>query len=186
MPDSYLIDGYNLIHALGFLPGPRQPKALEQARARFFEFLKASLHQDEAAHTTIVFDAQKGPRHMAREQRRHGMHVRFAPRQQSADDLIETLIDEHPRPDRLIVISNDVRLQQAAQRRGACAWTHGQFLDFLDTRRAGPARGETAADDRPAEAMSDEEKEHWRREFAELEQDPELKEFFDLDRFEDE
>ncbi len=185
MADSYLIDGYNLIHALGLIDRPIVPHSLEQSRRRLLDFLKASFAESEAAHITIVFDAKRAPPRVARQQTVHGMHVQFAPKKQSADDLIETLIDEHPRPLRLIVISNDMRLQQAAQRRGARAWTDAALLDFLERRSTAAQPSESPADERQPDAMSDADKEHWRKEFEGLEHDPELKEFFEIDRFED-
>ncbi len=42
----------------------------------------------------------------------------------------------------------------------------------------------TPADDEKRETMSVEEMKRWMLEFGHLQNDPELKEFFDLDRFE--
>jgi hypothetical protein len=91
------------------------------------------------------------------------------------------LIEEAAEPRGLVVVSNDHRLQAAAHRRGAAAWTHDTLLDFLErrqTRAAPPPRPEKA------DSVSPEELQRWMREFGHLQKDPELKEFFDLDRFE--
>jgi predicted RNA-binding protein with PIN domain len=183
MADSYLIDGYNLIHALGLIERQLGTKALAYSRRRLLEFLKESL-EDEAPSVTIVFDAQHAPRHVAREQSLFGMRILFATDAQSADDLIEILIDANQTPATLVVISNDHRLQQAAHHHGARAWSHTDLLDFIDKRRSA-SREKTAPDADEKEPSSSADREHWINEFKSLESDPELREFFDLDRFED-
>ena len=186
MPDSYLIDGYNLIHALGLLAGPVGPYVLEHARRRLLDFLKESFG-DDAAQVSIIFDARKAPPHVARQQTYHGLRLHFAPSNCSADDLIETLIDAHPSPRSLVVFSNDSRLwQHAATSHGARAWTHTLMLDFLE-RRMKPEQPLTSSggEEKSSEPLSSEETSRWLKEFESLEADPELKEFFDLDRFED-
>ncbi len=182
MADSYLIDGYNLIHALGMIQRDLAPGGLEASRRRLLVFLAEAFGAD--ARVTIVFDAQHAPRNISRRQTHHGLHIEFAPAGQSADDRIETLIDEAAEPKTLVVISNDMRLQNAARRRGARSWSHEALLDFLDKRKP-TAQPKPAAD--PAKAngpMSAEEMKGWMEEFGHLQDDPELKEFFDLDRFE--
>src|SRR5436309_6148711 len=94
MAESYLIDGYNLIYALGLIERPLGARALEQSRRRLVDFFKESFDENETKHITIVFDAAHAPRHVPRQQPMYGMLIRFAPKKQSADDLIESLIDE--------------------------------------------------------------------------------------------
>ena len=107
--------------------------------------------------------------------------MHFAPKDQSADDWIETLIDQHAAPRSLIVVSNDMRLQTAAQRAGARGWSHEELLDFVE-RRHKPAE-DSASEVRPSELTPD-EKQRWLKEFEHLESDPALREFFEMDRFE--
>ena len=185
MADSYLIDGYNLIYALGLIERPLGGKALEHSRRRLFDFFKASFDENETKRITIVFDAAHAPPGVPRQQPVHGMLIRFAPKKQTADDVIETLIDEHPSPRALVVVSNDGRLRQAAERKGARSWTHVDLLDFVEKRQTLTESDAAASADDKGAPMSAEEKEHWRRTFESLESDPELKEFFDIDRFED-
>ena len=185
MADAYLIDGYNLIHALGLIDRQLGTVALERSRSRLLDFLKDSFASD-SARVTVVFDARLAPAHLPHQQRHHGILMLFAPKTQTADDLIETLIDTNPSPRALIVISNDTRLQQSAQRRGSRWWSHTDLLDFLDERPAfAKSTGSAKPEEKGPETMSPEEKEHWMKEFQALETDPELKEFFDMDRFED-
>jgi predicted RNA-binding protein with PIN domain len=179
MADSYIIDGYNLIHALGMIQKNMPAGGLDASRRQLLAFL-ARAFGDAASAVTVVFDARHAPRRAARQQQIHGLHVHFAPKNQSADDWIETLIEATPEPRGLVVVSNDHRLQSAAQRRGARAWTHEALLDFLDMQGTPkPAAGT----EEPRPGLTAEEREHWLREFKALESDPELKEFFDLDRF---
>ena len=180
MPDSYVIDGYNLIHALGMIQRHMNPGGLEDSRSKLLAFL-ARAFGTEAAHVRVVFDAKHAPRGVPKQQQRHGLHIHFAPTNQSADDWIEKLIDEESQPRSLIVISNDMRLQNAARHRGARAWSHEALLDFLE-KRAKPAAA--PADDERFDALAPEELKRWLKEFARLESDPELKDFFDHDRFE--
>src|SRR5207249_3119708 len=143
MRDSYLIDGYNLIHALGMIQKQMAPGGLEASRTKLLDFL-AQGFGDDAASCTVVFDAKQAPRGFSRTQEYHGLSIRFAPKLQSADDLIETLIDETAEPKTLVVVSNDARLQNAAKRRGARAWSHEAILDFLEERQAAPPKAAEA------------------------------------------
>ena len=180
MRDSYIIDGYNLIHALGMIQHKMAPGGLEESRRKLLTFL-AERFGDEASYVTIVFDAKHAPRHVSRQQQYHGLHIHFAPKDQSADDWIETLIEDAAQPRHLVVISNDMRLQNAGRHRGARAWSHEALLDFLE-KRAKPTTSAEASE--KTQNLSPEEKKHWLKEFESLESDPELKEFFDLDKFE--
>jgi predicted RNA-binding protein with PIN domain len=182
MPDFYLIDGYNLIHALGMIQRDLPPGGLEESRRRLLVFLAKAF--GNSARVTIIFDAQHAPRNISRLQTHHGLHIEFAPAGQSADDRIETLIEEAAEPAGLVVISNDMRLQNAARRRGARSWSHEGLLDFLDKRQAPAQPGAAAGSEEKAGQVSPEEMKRWMEEFGHLQNDPELKEFFDLDRFE--
>jgi predicted RNA-binding protein with PIN domain len=184
MPDSYLIDGYNLIHAFGMIRKDVGPGGLEASRNQLLQFLADSFGAS-ANQVTVVFDAKHSPRGVSREQSYQGISVQFAPKDQSADDLIEALIDAHAHPRALIVVSNDTRLQNAAARRGARAWSHEKLLDYFDQNSAPGMQPSEPANDK-AGADSPEERDKWRRDFADLENDPELKEFFEQDRFGDE
>jgi uncharacterized protein len=176
---TYLIDGYNLIHALGMIQHNMAPGGLQESRRRLLAFL-ASAFADNAS-VTIVFDAKHAPGGVSRRQSHEGLHIEFAPANESADDRIETLIEEAGEPHSLVVVSNDHRLQSAARRRGARPWSHEDLLDFLEQRQAAkPAKAKAEK----SEHVSPEELQRWMREFGHLQNDPELKEFFDLDKFE--
>src|SRR5690348_17172509 len=123
MPDSFLIDGYNLIHALGMIRKSAGAGGLEASRLQLLQFL-AQGFGTSASQVTVVFDAQHGRGGGNRQQTYRTISVHFAPKNQTADDLIETFIESHAHPRALVVISNDARLQTAARRRGARSWSH--------------------------------------------------------------
>lgn len=182
MPDSYLIDGYNLIHALGLIRKHMAAGGLEASRRKLLDYLVERFAGD-AVHVTVVFDAQGAPRGAARNQGHRSIAVRFAPKKQSADDLIETLIEEAAEPTKLVVVSNDMRLQNAAHRRGTRAWSHEALLDFLDERHSAKPKP-AAFTEETKDEVSPAEAKRWLKEFGDVENDPDLREFFEHDRFE--
>src|SRR5438132_3888258 len=95
---SCLIDGYNLLHAMGLLHGRVGPKGLEKARLGLLGLLRA-VYGDESTAVTVVFDAAHAPTGVLEEVEYQGIHIRFAVKQEQADGLIDTLIrlDSTPR-----------------------------------------------------------------------------------------
>jgi predicted RNA-binding protein with PIN domain len=130
MATAYLIDGYNLIHAMVSLGKRVGPGVLEKARLRLLGLLHASLG-DRSAAVIVVFDAAGAPPGSVPEHEYHGLKIRFAPKGQQADDVIEDLILHDAAPKQLTVVSNDHRLQQAARRRKAKVLSCEEFLDLL-------------------------------------------------------
>src|SRR5258708_4218606 len=100
----YLIDGYNLAHALGLLRGKVAPAVVEVARRSLLIRLLEAPGLDPTT-VTVVFDAQRAPPGTTDRQTYQGIRVLNALRQQ-ADDLIEELIEEETQPRQLAVVSN--------------------------------------------------------------------------------
>jgi predicted RNA-binding protein with PIN domain len=171
MPVSYLVDGYNLLFALGLLDRRDGVKALLQARCRLLERLRTALADGE---TTVVFDSGRHRTKAPVVQEYEGLHIRFAHGGEVADDVIETLIVRNPSPGNLVVISNDQRIQAAARRRGARSWSSDQFLDHAE---ASPKTPRPARPDRPP--LSRDDVQHWLEEFADLADDPAFREVFE-------
>jgi predicted RNA-binding protein with PIN domain len=170
----YLIDGYNLLHALGVLHGRVGPGGLEKARLRLLGLLRATCG-DEASEVTVVFDAAKAPRGAPSEQNFEGIRVVFAVGKDEADDLIEELIRRSATPQRLTIVSDDHRLQQAGRRRDCAVLGCMEFLDHLERRR--PTRPPQSPE--KSEQLTAQETQHWLAEFADLADDPDLTELFD-------
>ncbi len=181
---SYLIDGYNLLHAMGLLRGRVGPTGLEKARLGLLGLLRA-VYGDEATAVTVVFDAANAPPDAPGEEEYQGIHVRFAVKQEQADDLIETLISRDSAPRRLTVVSDDHRIRDAAEHRHCKVSGCAEYLEWLERHRRERARSPRAADAKP-ERVSQAETQHWLREFASLQDDPGLKELSEPPEFYDE
>jgi predicted RNA-binding protein with PIN domain len=177
MSTTYLIDGYNLLHALGVLKRKMGPGGLEQARL----FLLGSLHgafEEQSSNVTIVFDAAGARPGASGDEDYHGLHVRYAVGKEQADDLIEELIQQEARPKHLTVVSDDHRLQKAARRRRANYLGCAEFFDVLQEKRRKRTSSLPAPEDKQ-QGLSAREKDHWLKQFGDLENDPEFKDFFE-------
>lgn len=126
---SFVIDGYNLIHALGLLCGKAGPGDLERSRRLLLERLQAGF-SGRAAQVTVVFDASRGPGAIAHDL--PGITCIYTPGDREADDVIEDLIRAAAVPRQLAIVSSDRRLKEAASRRGAIAMSCSHFLDWLE------------------------------------------------------
>ena len=183
MKISYIIDGYNIVYALGLLNPKGGEGRLEAARSHLLRYLGESFG-DRSARVTVVFDAKRAPRGAQREQIVSGLNVVYASDEKSADDWIETAIEQAREPRKLVVISNDTRVQEAARRRGAQAWSDQDLLnDFDSAQKKSRPTPEPQPEDRPG-PTTPEETQHWVDEFSSIIDDPELRKFLDQDRFE--
>jgi uncharacterized protein len=167
----YLIDGYNLLYAMGLLHGRAGPHALEKARLALLGRL-CGCHGAEAAAVTVVFDGAGAPPWAVPEQDYQGVRVYFA-LDGEADDLIEDLIRRDAAPRQLTVISDDRRIRQAARRRRCPVLG---CMDYLDERDRARRRVAPPAEPAKPDGVSRDEAERWRREFADLADDPQLRE----------
>jgi len=114
-----LIDGYNLLHATDIFGEGSGPGSFQRSREALVAFLAASLSDTERAQTTIVFDATEAPPSLPNHYTVEGIQVVYARDYPDADTLIEEMIEEHPAPRGVLVVSSDHRVQRAARRRGA-------------------------------------------------------------------
>ncbi len=176
MDQAILIDGYNLIHSLGFLGGKAGPGDVERSRRRLLDMLQAGI-KGKPAKLTVVFDTSRGAGATAIDE--HGITSMFAPADREADDIIEDLIRAAAVPKRLAVVSDDNRLRQAAGRRGATAMKCADFLDWLQ-------RPPLSASQEPEDEkrLSQSDNDCLLQEFKDLDED--LRKFFDPYDFSDE
>jgi len=171
----YLIDGYNLLHAMGVLGGRLGREGLAKARLGLSGLLRGALKED-ASRVTVVFDAAGAPPGLVGDQESQGIHVRFAIGQEQADDLIEFMIRESSAPKQLAVVSDDRRIRKAAQRRGCISVGCADFLDELARRRRRKhSTNVTSAEKKPP---TKNESEFWLQEFAHLDDEKEMKDLF--------
>jgi predicted RNA-binding protein with PIN domain len=168
----YLIDGYNLLHAMGILCGKVGPHGLERARLALLSRLCGG-HGADADSVTVVFDASGAPPGAVAQAEYNGIRILYALNSE-ADEVIETLIQREATPSQLTVVSDDHRIQQAARRRRCSV---RDCLDFLEEREhrqpSKPASTETPT---KPDRVSREEMEHWLTEFADLAKDPRWRE----------
>ena len=179
---QFLIDGYNLMYAV-IDPGfEKAPRGLRKARTRFLNELAHLLGPFDAARTTVVFDATKDPpTHLPKRTQHKGLTVLFAPREDVADALLETMIAQHSAPKMLTVVSTDHRVRQAATRRRARALTSDAFWDHLKSRRARPVPP-VAPPTEPKERTAGptpEQSAYWQSVFADVVDGPEAREVFE-------
>jgi predicted RNA-binding protein with PIN domain len=182
MRTSYLVDGYNLLFQIGLFDGRAGAHALEEARNRLLDLLKTTFANADDD-VTVVFDSARTRRCRASPVEHGGLRVQFTSRGEEADDVIEEMIARCPNRRGLVVISNDHRVQHAATRNGAQAWSCDAFLDWKDMRPVKPQH-EAPEPDRSARP-SRREVQHWLSEFGDLANDPDFREVFDRFPFED-
>jgi predicted RNA-binding protein with PIN domain len=168
MTAAFLIDGYNLIHAMTTLGKRVGPGVLEKARLHLLGLLHHSFG-DQASNVTVVFDAAGAPAGSTPEHEFHGLKIRFALKGLQADDVIEDLIQHAAAPKQLTVVSNDHRLQQAARHRKVKVMSCEDFLNWLE--RLGRQQEPKPADPEKKPRESPEEATRWLKEFADLDQD---------------
>jgi uncharacterized protein len=179
MREQWLIDGYNLLHALGLLRRDAGDRALENARRRLLHFLHDALGDDPPA-LTVVFDAAVPPPGVPAEFDFHRLHVRFAVGHDEADDLIELLIRQCPSPRHVRVVSDDHRLQKAARKRGCELIGCTDFAERLPSLKAArPAPPPAGGPGEKPEGVSQPEKDRLADEFTRLLDDREFDDFFD-------
>lgn len=119
---QFLIDGYNLMHAAGYLTS-RSSGRLAPIRTRFLDWL-ASVARNKSAVLTVVFDGANSARPASADHR--GVQVRFSAGR-TADDEIECRLNGSG----AIVVSNDARLHEATRRARIEAWRCERFLDWV-------------------------------------------------------
>jgi hypothetical protein len=178
----YVIDGYNLLHAMGLLGGRTGPHGLEKARLALLSRLHHVLGEAGGS-ITVVFDARQAPRCVLTADDYHGIHVCFTT-DCEADDHIEELIRLEGTPHLLTVVSDDRRVRDAARRRHCPVLRCLDYLDALEKQRRQPQPAPTPQADKP-DAVSPAEAEQWLHEFGDLARDARLRELFGPD-FEDE
>jgi predicted RNA-binding protein with PIN domain len=174
---NFVIDGYNLLYAVGYLNAKSRPPELRKARLTLLRLLHRALGKD-SCRVTVVFDAVHRPAGGVAEATYEDIHVRFAAKESSADELIETIINRSSAPQQLSVVSNDRRIQHAASRKGCIVKGCSDFLDDLEHFHAERTPSQPTKPEKPS-AGSSSDREYWLSVFAEMENDPDLRDLSD-------
>ncbi|MEZ6132774.1 MAG: NYN domain-containing protein [Planctomycetaceae bacterium] len=119
MTPYLIIDGYNLMHAAGIARRSYAAGDLQRCRSRLQSELAMRLAPEVLSAAVIVYDAFDSTSNDERNQQQHGVNLLFAAQGEDADSLIERLLQQHSVPRRVIVVSSDHRLHDAASRRRA-------------------------------------------------------------------
>jgi uncharacterized protein len=174
-----LIDGYNLLHFVGLMRTRMGPGEVARARRSLISLLERA-HGAETL-VCVVFDGVGSAADGKGPEMDQGVVVRYAGRNKIADDVIEELIRRHSAPKSLTVVSDDHRIQRAARRRACRSLGCGEYLEELESK----LRSKRPPREQPAKAVSrpDADAGFWLETFAPLERDPELRAFFQLDKF---
>jgi predicted RNA-binding protein with PIN domain len=158
MRQRFLIDGYNVLHAVG-LPRRVGPGALQLARQRFLALVR---HRYPDAECTVVFDGKRA----STPQNERGITVLFS--NGTADDLIAELLAHDSAPRTLCVVTSDHAVQTAARRRQASVVEADRFVRDLESRPVPPpASG-------PEKPTVEPDTERWLEAFGAIDRDPEV------------
>ncbi len=173
-----LIDGYNLMHAIGLMPPSFGPDGFRRARKRFLNDLAAGLDPVDAHQTTVVFDAAHPPPDRPDRERHKGLTVLYAVNDEDADARLEILIAKHSSPKQLTVVSSDRRVRDAAKRRRALTLTSDEFWERVRRpRKVSASPPKPSAEERGRrEGPSAAESRFWQETFGALDQAPEMRE----------
>ena len=164
---NHLIDGYNMLYALGRL-GPRStPDALQGARQWLFVLMRPIAIPPTSI--SVVFVSRQDSPGRRTQEIVSGVCF-LSSRGQTADDLIEDLIDAAPHPCDLLVVSNDNRIKQAARHgKARSIGCLDYYEQFLQARPAGlPEVEPVAKTSTDRYEVSAEETEHWLEVFGEV------------------
>ena len=125
---TFLIDGYNLMHAIGLAARAMPGKRFGRGRTWLLDWL-ADGFEGKHARARIVFDARmkSGPDRIAVH---HGIDISFA-HGETADELIEQLVNASPHPTQLTVVSNDMQVRESGRRRGCALKRCEEFVDWV-------------------------------------------------------
>ncbi len=159
---QFLIDGYNLMHAIGMASRTMPAKAFERSRERFLDWL-AEAAGTRALSVRVVFDAREAPI-PSTEYKHGGLRVHFA-YGRTADEAIEEMIARERRPDKLTVVSNDNQVQEDARRRKCGVMECQAFIDWLQSNRGDSVSG-TPEPEKPVPTASDTEMAAWLAAFS--------------------
>jgi uncharacterized protein len=144
--DWLIIDGYNLMHQDDALDGRRDD--LQTARQRLVRRIEQS-STGMARKITVVFDGREGGCDVALAA--PNLEVLFSPSNRTADGLIEQLVHDAEKPERIIVVTSDWIEQRLVSVFGASVISCREFLlrceiPSIVSKKSKSVRGSTLGD----------------------------------------
>ena len=128
-----LIDGYNLLYALGFIqPGDRTKRGLEKARDKLIDAIAKRIPPAVRRSTWIIFDSADAPKNLPNALVQHEIRVFFSREWLSADEMLQALISEHASPKTLVIISSDHAVQRRAAARNATPFDSEHWIEAIE------------------------------------------------------
>ena len=126
----FLIDAYNLMHAVGYLSPATPFNRMESSRRRLLDWLGDNARTRTTDRFHVVFDAKTAPKPSADSVYR-GVTVSFA-FQESADDYLERMLRD-AKPGTVTLVTNDTIIQAAATKYRSPFLSCTGFVDWLIT-----------------------------------------------------
>lgn len=139
----YVLDGYNVLFSRDTSSRASTGRDLENERSRFIEML-AGFQRRSGDRVTVVFDGGNKGRVRDDGEPTHGVEVIFSGSQLSADDVIMERLKRSRRSRRLLVVSDDRLIRDAARRARIRSLGTGEFMS--ETRRQSAAKEEKEPD----------------------------------------
>jgi len=133
--DWLIIDGYNLMHQDGALEGRRDD--LQTARQRLVRSIERTA-TEVASRITVVFDGREGGRDVAFDA--PNFEVVFSPSNRTADGVIEQMVHDAKKTERVLVVTSDWIEQRLVSVFGASVISCREFLLRCETPPAAPNR----------------------------------------------
>ena len=143
----FLIDGYNLLHALA------RGRATPEARDRLISLIEAFCRAG-GYRARIVFDATGG---MKRREERGPLEIGSVAQGRTADEEILEALDSTTDRTEYAIVSNDLALVKAAEKKQVKVLSCEEFGRLITPRGEAPEKGDAA---------SSGEVDYWMREFG--------------------
>ena len=139
--DSYIVDGYNVLHAL--FPGMRREQLDDRRRWRADQL--AGCAALRGADVSLVFDAHSQPRSTCERLAGTRVEICFAGGSQSADEVIARRIAGEPADAAIVVVSADYEVQRTATRAGVRRMTPRELGAEMGVNHPEPAPDQASA-----------------------------------------
>jgi len=143
----YVLDGYNVIHAVPEFERCLD-KSLEAARkALISQCVRFKGQRGDITKIVIVFDGQEAYQDFPEEDY-SGVHIIFSNSKEKADDRILTLLEQSPKVDSFIIVSNDNYVFNNSRALGARGISVAAFFADVEKKLKGPQKKSQSSEGR--------------------------------------